>query len=241
MKLPPEILDGTLAADHPRISSLLEGIGARERAGRPAERERVLLAELVERSRGKRAARMARMPRPEFPEELPIARHRDEIAALVRDHPVTIVCGETGSGKTTQIPKICVALGRGAAGLIGCTQPRRIAARSLSNRLAQELPGSPRGFVGHKIRFQDETRPDTVVKVMTDGILLAETHSDRELRAYDTIIIDEAHERSLNVDFLLGYLKRLLDARPELKVIVTSATIDTERFSKFFGGAPVIE
>jgi len=241
MKLPSEILDGTLAADHPRIATLLESIAARERAGRPAERERVLLAELVERSRGKRAARAARMPRPGFPEELPIARHRDEIAALVRDHPVTIVCGETGSGKTTQIPKICVSLGRGAAGLIGCTQPRRIAARSLAQRLAVELPGAPKGFVGHKIRFQDETRPDTVVKVMTDGVLLAETHSDRELRAYDTLIVDEAHERSLNVDFLLGYLKRLVAVRPELRVVVTSATIDTERFSRFFDEAPVIE
>ncbi len=154
---------------------------------------------------------------------------------------MTIVCGETGSGKTTQIPKICLALGRGAAGLIGCTQPRRIAARSLAHRLAHELPGAPKGFVGHKIRFQDATRPDTVVKIMTDGVLLAETHSDRELRAYDTLIVDEAHERSLNVDFLLGYLKRLVTARPELKVIVTSATIDTDRFSRFFGGAPVIE
>ena len=151
------------------------------------------------------------------------------------------MCGETGSGKTTQLPKICLALKRGAAGLIGCTQPRRIAASSLASRLAQELPGMPRGFVGHKIRFQDRTGPDTVVKVMTDGILLAETHSDRELRAYDTIIVDEAHERSLNIDFLLGYLKRLVRARPELKVIVTSATIDTQRFSDFFDGAPVIE
>ncbi|HEX7557836.1 MAG TPA: ATP-dependent RNA helicase HrpA, partial [Usitatibacter sp.] len=173
--------------------------------------------------------------------DLPIAQQRDAIAALVQKHPITIVCGETGSGKTTQIPKICLALGRGAAGLIGCTQPRRIAARSLSQRLAFELAGTPKGFVGHKIRFQDETRPDTIVKVMTDGILLAETHSDRELRAYDTIIIDEAHERSLNIDFLLGYVKRLVAIRPELKVIVTSATIDTERFSKFFDGAPVIE
>jgi ATP-dependent helicase HrpA len=176
-----------------------------------------------------------------FPEDLPIAQHREQIAQLVAKHPVTIVCGETGSGKTTQLPKISLAIGRGRKGLIGCTQPRRIAARSLSNRLAQELPAFPKGFVGHKIRFQDATRRDTVIKVMTDGILLAETHSDRELRAYDTIIVDEAHERSLNVDFLLGYMKRLVKIRPELKVIVTSATIDTERFSQFFDGAPVIE
>jgi len=181
------------------------------------------------------------LPPLHFPDELPIAQHRARISELIRAHPVTIVCGETGSGKTTQIPKICLASGRGEHGLVGCTQPRRIAARSLAHRLAQEIPGAPRGFVGHKIRFQDATRPGTVIKVMTDGVLLAETHSDRRLRAYDTIIVDEAHERSLNVDFLLGYLRRLVDARDDLKVIVTSATIDTERFSRFFGGAPVIE
>ncbi|MGZ5572480.1 MAG: ATP-dependent RNA helicase HrpA [Usitatibacter sp.] len=238
---PTEYLTGTLAADHPRIAALIAAIDGRARQGRPAGREHVLLAELLERSRGVHAARLARLPQPRFPEDLPIAQHRDRIAALIRDHPVTIVCGETGSGKTTQIPKICLGLGRGAAGLIGCTQPRRIAARSLAHRLAEEITGAPRGFVGHKIRFQDATRPDTVVKVMTDGVLLAETHSDRELRAYDTIIVDEAHERSLNVDFLLGYMKRLVAARPELRVVVTSATIDTERFSQFFDAAPVIE
>ena len=237
----PESLHGTLAADHPRIATLLASIEERGRSGRPAERERALLADLVERSRSRYAARLARIPQPRFPEELPIAQHRDEIAKLILEHPVTIVCGETGSGKTTQIPKICLALQRGAAGFIGCTQPRRIAARSLANRLAQELAGTPKGFVGHKIRFQDQTRPETAVKIMTDGILLAETHSDRELRAYDTLIVDEAHERSLNVDFLLGYLKRLVTLRPELRVVVTSATIDTERFSQFFDGAPVIE
>src|SRR5476649_2273345 len=239
--LPPEILSGTLAADHPRIAALTASIDKRAREGRAVERERLLLAELVGRSSARRAARLARLPVPRFPEDLPIAQHRDEIAALIEKHPITIVCGETGSGKTTQIPKICLALGRGAAGLVGCTQPRRIAARSLAQRLSHELAGTPKGFVGHKIRFQDETRPDTIVKVMTDGILLAETHSDRELRAYDTIIVDEAHERSLNIDFLLGYVKRLVTIRPELKVIVTSATIDTDRFAKFFDGAPVIE
>ena len=239
--LPPEFLAGTLASDHPKLAGLLEAIDTRRRQGRSVERERALLGELLARSRERRAARLARIPAPQFPEELPIAQHRDEIARLIREHPVTIVCGETGSGKTTQIPKICLALERGAAGFIGCTQPRRIAARSLAHRLAQELAGAPKGFVGHKIRFQDATRPETVVKVMTDGVLLAETHSDRELRAYDTIIVDEAHERSLNVDFLLGYLKRLIAVRPELKVVVTSATIDIERFSRFFDGAPAIE
>jgi ATP-dependent helicase HrpA len=241
MSLPPEILAGTLAADHPKIQALAEAIASRERHGRPVEREKGLLAELVERSQGRVRSRLARVPQVAFPEELPIAQHRDRIAELVAKHPVTIVCGETGSGKTTQIPKICLALGRGAAGLIGCTQPRRIAARSLAARLQQELPGAPKGFVGSKVRFQDLTRPETAIKVMTDGVLLAETHSDRELRAYDTLIVDEAHERSLNIDFLLGYLKRLVRARPELKVVVTSATIDTQRFSAFFDGAPVIE
>jgi ATP-dependent helicase HrpA len=236
-----DLLAATLAADHPKIAALADTVAGRARAGRPADREKALLAALLERSRKAYEARRARLPRPSFPEELPIAQRREDIAALVAKHPVTIVCGETGSGKTTQIPKICLALGRGAAGLVGCTQPRRIAARSLASRLAHEMPGMPKGFVGHKVRFQDRTGPDTFVKVMTDGILLAETHSDRELRAYDTIIVDEAHERSLNIDFLLGYLKRLVAVRPELKVIVTSATIDTQRFSDFFGGAPVIE
>ena len=241
MTLPPEILAGTVAADHPKMQALAEAIASRERHGRPVEREKGLLADLVERSRARFQSRLVRTPRVSFPEDLPIAQHRDRIAELVAKHPVTIVCGETGSGKTTQLPKICLALGRGAAGLIGCTQPRRIAARSLATRLAQELPGVPKGFVGSKIRFQDLTRPETAIKVMTDGVLLAETHSDRELRAYDTIIVDEAHERSLNIDFLLGYLKRLVRVRPELKMVVTSATIDTQRFSAFFDGAPVIE
>ncbi|HZZ91638.1 MAG TPA: ATP-dependent RNA helicase HrpA [Usitatibacter sp.] len=241
MSLPPEILAGTLAADHPKIHALAEAIASRERQGRAAEREKGLLADLVERSRGRYQSRLARMPPVSFPEELPIAQHRDRIAELVARHPVTIVCGETGSGKTTQLPKICVALGRGAAGVIGCTQPRRIAARSLAHRLQQEISAAPKGFVGSKVRFQDLTRPETAIKVMTDGVLLAETHSDRELRAYDTLIIDEAHERSLNIDFLLGYVKRLVRVRPELKVVVTSATIDTQRFSAFFDGAPVIE
>ena len=238
--LPADLFDGTLAADQPKIAALAVQLRERERRG-PAGRERALLGELLDRSRKRHAARLAALPRPTFPEDLPIAQRRDDIAALIAKHPVVIVCGETGSGKTTQIPKICLALKRGAAGLIGCTQPRRIAARSLAKRLAAELPGTPKGFVGHKIRFQDETRPESVLKVMTDGILLAEIHSDRELRAYDTIIVDEAHERSLNIDFLLGYLKRLSKIRPELKIIVTSATIDTERFSQFFDGAPVIE
>jgi ATP-dependent helicase HrpA len=185
--------------------------------------------------------RRALAPRPEFPEELPISAKREEIARAIAAHQVVIVCGETGSGKTTQLPKICLALGRGVAGLIGHTQPRRIAARATAARIAQELKTELGGAVGYKIRFTDKVGQRSYIKVMTDGILLAETQGDRELRQYDTLIIDEAHERSLNIDFLLGYVKQLLPRRPDLKLIVTSATIDAERFSKHFDGAPVIE
>jgi ATP-dependent RNA helicase HrpA len=189
--------------------------------------------------------RRANLPRPQYPEELPVVARREEIARAIAQHPVVIVCGETGSGKTTQLPKICLELGRGIAGMIGHTQPRRIAARTVAARIASEL-ASPLGHaVGYKVRFSDRVSPDTYIKVMTDGILLAETQGDRALRAYDTLILDEAHERSLNIDFLLGYLKELLQgaapARPDLKLIVTSATIDAERFSRHLGGAPVIE
>src|SRR3954466_2795569 len=170
--------------------------------------------------------RRAGRPRPEFPAELPITAKRGEIAAAIEAHPVVIVCGETGSGKTTQLPKICLELGRGIAGMIGHTQPRRIAARAVAARIASEL-NSPLGqAVGYKVRFSDKVSPATYIKVMTDGILLAETQGDALLRAYDTLIIDEAHERSLNIDFLLGYVQHLLERRPELKLIVTSATID---------------
>ncbi len=185
--------------------------------------------------------RLANLPRPSYPEELPVAAKREEIAAAISAHQVVIVCGETGSGKTTQLPKICLELKRGVAGLIGHTQPRRIAARTVAARIAAEL-NSPLGHaVGYKVRFSDRLSPDTYVKLMTDGILLAETQGDRLLKAYDTLIVDEAHERSLNIDFLLGYVKRLLPRRPDLKVIVTSATIDAERFSRQFDGAPVLE
>ena len=185
--------------------------------------------------------RRANLPRPTYPEALPVVARREEILEVVSEHPVVIVCGETGSGKTTQLPKILLELGRGVAGMIGHTQPRRIAARSVAARIASEL-ASPLGHaVGYKVRFSDRVSPDTYIKVMTDGILLAETQGDRQLRAYDTLIIDEAHERSLNIDFLLGYVKELLPRRPELKLIVTSATIDAERFSRHFDGAPVIE
>jgi ATP-dependent helicase HrpA len=181
------------------------------------------------------------MPPITYPAELPISQRRDEIAAAIRDHQVVVIAGETGSGKTTQIPKICLELGRGVAGQIGHTQPRRLAARTVAERIAEEL-GSPLGeTVGYQVRFTDVSAADTLVKLMTDGILLNELARDRELRRYDTLIIDEAHERSLNIDFILGYLRQLLPRRPDLKVIITSATIDPERFAAAFGGAPIVE
>jgi ATP-dependent helicase HrpA len=179
-----------------------------------------------------------------FPEELPVSARRDEIARAIAGHQVVIVCGETGSGKTTQLPKICLTIGRGQQGLIGHTQPRRIAASTIARRIAQELATPPGDVVGYKVRFTDKTKPGASIKLMTDGILLAETQGDPQLCAYDTIIIDEAHERSLNIDFLLGYLKQLLPRRPDLKLVITSATIDAERFAVHFGAdgvpAPVV-
>ena len=183
------------------------------------------------------AARAAAVPTIVYPEELPVSARREEIATAIAEHQVVIVAGETGSGKTTQLPKICLELGRGVTGMIGHTQPRRIAARSVAERIASEL-GTPigrDGVVGYQVRFTEEVGENTLVKLMTDGILLAEIQSDPQLRRYDTIIVDEAHERSLNIDFILGYLARLLPQRPDLKVIITSATIDSERFAEHFG------
>ncbi|MCX7153388.1 MAG: ATP-dependent RNA helicase HrpA, partial [Proteobacteria bacterium] len=197
------------------------------------------------RSEAELAARRAALPRPEFPPDLPVSARREDIARAITEHQVVIVCGETGSGKTTQLPKICLALGRGVAGMIGHTQPRRIAARATAARIAEELKTELGAAVGYKIRFNDRIGANSYVKLMTDGILLAETQGDPTLSQYDTLIIDEAHERSLNIDFLLGYLKQLLPRRPDLKLIITSATIDAERFSNHFATAgrpaPVIE
>lgn len=176
-----------------------------------------------------------------YPEELPVAERRAEIARAIAGHQVIVVAGETGSGKTTQLPKICLELGRGAEKLIGHTQPRRLAARTVAQRIAQELDTPLGGTVGYQVRFNETVSPETAIKLMTDGILLAEIQRDRLLQKYDTIIIDEAHERSLNIDFMLGYLKRLLPRRPDLKLIITSATIDVESFSRHFDDAPVIE
>ncbi len=185
--------------------------------------------------------RLAGIPELTYPEELPVSNRREEIINAIRTHQVIIVAGATGSGKTTQLPKMCLEAGRGRYGFIGHTQPRRIAARTVAQRLCQELSCNLGDAVGYKIRFSDETKPHSLIKIMTDGVLLSELSRDRFLDAYDTIIIDEAHERSLNIDFLLGYLKTLLQRRRDLKLIITSATIDVERFSSHFGGAPVIE
>ncbi|MBF0425710.1 MAG: ATP-dependent RNA helicase HrpA [Magnetococcales bacterium] len=185
--------------------------------------------------------RLAQLPRPEFPPALPVAQRREEIARLIAQHPIIVLSGETGSGKTTQLPKICLTLGRGAAGMIGVTQPRRIAARSVATYLARDLKTELGQKIGFKVRFHDRIGPDTCLKIMTDGILLAETRSDPLLAQYDTLILDEAHERGLNVDFLIGYVKRLLPRRPDLKVIISSATLDTEKFSQHFNAAPIVE
>ncbi|MGB4064924.1 MAG: ATP-dependent RNA helicase HrpA [Azonexus sp.] len=213
--------------------------------GNKREKLQADLAALLERSRAAVAERRARLPKPEFQSDLPVNERRGDIAELIQNNQVVIVCGETGSGKTTQLPKICLDLGLGARGLIGHTQPRRLAARSVATRLAQELKTQVGTGVGVKIRFQDRSSPESWVKLMTDGILLAESQSDPYLNAYEAIIIDEAHERSLNIDFLLGYLKQLLAKRPDLKVIITSATIDADRFSTHFTvngkKAPIIE
>ena len=235
-------LTDTLAADAARLEARIREASARRA---PEETWRRLAAD-VERAAGRRAERIATRPTLAFPPDLPVSQRAGEIAAAIRAHPVVIVCGETGSGKTTQLPKICIAAGRGERGLIGHTQPRRLAARTVAARIAQEMGAPLGGAVGYKVRFADRTSPGAWVKLMTDGILLAETRGDRALLAYDTIIVDEAHERSLNIDFLLGYLRQLLARRDDLRVVITSATLDAERFARHFGArdgapAPVIE
>jgi len=229
-------IDGALSRDRGRLHGLWSRWQARPRD--PAARE--AFARALAGSVAQREARAASVPAVSLDENLPIAREGERIVELIRRHPVVVIAGETGSGKTTQLPKLCLAAGRGVAGMIGCTQPRRIAARAVARRVAEELGTGIGDAVGYQVRFTDQVGENTRVKFMTDGILLAEIASDRWLSAYDTIIVDEAHERSLNIDFLLGYLKQLLRKRRDLKVIVTSATIDTERFSRHFDDAPVI-
>jgi ATP-dependent helicase HrpA len=235
------LLAGASLRDAHRLGRRLEGA---RRIRKPEARQAVLdeIAAEAEKSAARTALRAGRVPEVSYPEQLPVSQKKDAILEAIRDHQVVIVAGETGSGKTTQIPKICLELGRGVRGMIGHTQPRRIAARTVAERVAEELDTPLGEAVGWKVRFTDQVNQDaTFVKLMTDGILLAEIQTDRELRAYDTIIIDEAHERSLNIDFLLGYLAQLLPRRPDLKVVITSATIDPERFSRHFGDAPIVE
>ncbi|MGW4976330.1 ATP-dependent RNA helicase HrpA [Streptomyces mirabilis] len=238
--LAPRLAELSLRDAH-RLGRRLEGA----RRIRKPEARTAVLAEIdaeVTKAEARMAERRTRVPAVTYPEQLPVSQKKSDIADAIRDHQVVIVAGETGSGKTTQIPKICLELGRGVRGMIGHTQPRRIAARTVAERVAEELDTPLGEAVGWKVRFTDQVNPDgTFVKLMTDGILLAEIQTDRELRAYDTIIIDEAHERSLNIDFLLGYLAQLLPKRPDLKVVITSATIDPERFSRHFGDAPIVE
>ena len=240
-----EALARTMMVDRQRLRRMWEGVQAARRKQQPHDRNFASFQAELAKSCQRREQRVNGRPVPKYDEILPVCQRRDEIAAAIRDHRVVVVCGETGSGKSTQLPKICLDLGRGIDGLIGHTQPRRIAARSVAARIAEELGVTVGREVGFKVRFTDATSPQTYIKLMTDGILLAENQHDRWLDQYDTIIVDEAHERSLNIDFLLGNLHRLVLKRRELKVIITSATIDAQRFADHFrsvaGTVPVIE
>ncbi|NUU26082.1 MAG: ATP-dependent RNA helicase HrpA, partial [Streptomycetaceae bacterium] len=226
--------------DQRRLARRLDGV---RRVKDPLARKKITeeIAAQIDEAALKVALRRESVPKITYPEELPVSQRKDDIKDLIAQNQVVIVAGETGSGKTTQLPKICLELGRGITGQIGHTQPRRIAARTVAERVAEELNTKLGDTVGYKVRFTDQSGDDTLVKLMTDGILLAEIQTDKTLSRYDTIIIDEAHERSLNVDFLLGYLKQLLPQRPDLKIVITSATIDPQRFSAHFQNAPVIE
>lgn len=233
-------IDRALQADRHRFRQ-------RVRRLRDAQKKNTLEQTDVEALKAEIASSVARcearrdnQPIPVYPDRLPVVQRRDDILRAIEVNQVVVICGETGSGKTTQIPKFCLELGRGVAGTIGHTQPRRLAARSVSNRIASELQTELGDVVGFKVRFNDKLSANTRIKLMTDGILLAEIQTDPYLNQYDTLIIDEAHERSLNIDFLLGYLKRLLPRRPDLKLIITSATIDPERFSRHFDDAPIL-
>ena len=234
-------IDGCMTADLPRLRSRLRQVRRRARERKSVDRLIEEIEQRIAESHDRVRTRQQHVPTVTYPQDLPVADRRDEIKQAITDHQVVIVCGATGSGKTTQLPKMCLEVGRGVRGLIGHTQPRRLAARAVSARIAEELDCPLGREVGYKMRFNDRTAAETMVKVMTDGILLAEIVRDRRLDAYDTIIIDEAHERSLNIDFLLGYLKRLLRQRRDLKLIITSATIDPHRFSEHFDDAPIID
>ncbi len=230
--------DQVLSVDFGRLRARLRAL--EQAAVAPDDERWQRLREDIAKSEAKREARAASVPAIALDDSLPITAEAERIVDLIRRHPVVVIAGETGSGKTTQLPKLCLAAGRGVSGLIGCTQPRRIAARSVARRVAQELATDIGRLVGFQVRFTEQVGEQALIKFMTDGILLAETQGDALLSRYDTLIIDEAHERSLNIDFLLGYLKRLVAKRRDLKVIVTSATIDTERFARHFGDAPIV-
>ena len=229
-----KLLPHTMGAERYRLSRRLSNAG---KDPQRLEEAALRILESVEQRR----RRAEGLPAPDYPEELPITARKDEIVAAIQRNQVIILSGETGSGKSTQIPKMCLEAGRGIDGQIGCTQPRRIAALSLASRVAEELGDGEKKWVSSKIRFQESGSDDAYIKFMTDGILLAETQSDRFLNRYDTLIIDEAHERSLNIDLILGILRKLLKKRRDLKLIITSATIDTEKFSAAFDGAPIFE
>ena len=230
-------IDQCMQADRHRFRRRVKPVAGKSTDTDPAA---AALVKDIDASVARCEARKANRPNPNYPDELPVVQQRDAILAALSKHQVIIVCGETGSGKTTQLPKMCLEHGLGTSGVIGHTQPRRLAARSVSSRIATELGSSVGEAVGFKIRFTDQVSEQTYIKLMTDGVLLAEIQRDPFLNQYDAIIIDEAHERSLNIDFLLGFLKTLLPRRPELKLIITSATIDPERFSRHFNNAPII-
>ena len=228
----------TTLRDRRALSRALDRLSA---AGQIPDRALADWQRRVDRARAAYTARAASVPEIRVPDDLPIAARGADVVELIRRNQVIVLAGETGSGKSTQLPKLCLAAGRGVAGLIGCTQPRRVAARAVARRVAAELGSQVGALVGYQVRFTEQVGDRALVKFMTDGILLAETQGDPWLGAYDTIILDEAHERSLNIDFLLGYLKRLLAKRRDLKLVVTSATIDTARFARHFDDAPVVE
>ncbi|WP_093329822.1 ATP-dependent RNA helicase HrpA [Thalassotalea agarivorans] len=235
-----ERLQQVKLSDKGRFIARLKGL-AKIKDEHKQQKARATIEQAIEESIAQKQAKLSNPPRIIYPDGLPVSERVEDIKKAIESHQVTIIAGETGSGKTTQIPKICMELGRGVDGLIGHTQPRRIAARTVANRIAEELQSTLGDIVGYKVRFSDHVSDNSYVKLMTDGILLAEMQTDRLLRQYDTIIIDEAHERSLNIDFILGYIKQILPKRPDLKVIITSATIDPERFSKHFNDAPIVE
>ena len=236
-----DMLDRIMQSDaawcRSQIRSAMKLLKRRKPANKPIQ----AIIDRVAASAEKCQLRQQNIPQPEYDSVLPIVDRREDIIEAIRQHQVLVIAGETGSGKTTQIPKMCLEAGRGIRGLIGCTQPRRIAAQAMADRVAEELETELGDKVGYQVRFREKLNKDGFIKFMTDGILLAETQRDRHLLQYDCIIIDEAHERSLNIDFLLGYLKSLLVIRPDLKVVISSATLDAKAFSEFFDHAPVIE